>query len=84
MDVFWKSYPKKKGKGHVENWFKKHNPSQELVDGMIRKVAALTKTPDWQKDRGQFIPYPASWLNAKGWDDEVSEVPTSRPVRVVL
>ena len=71
MEVFWKCYPKKKGKGNVEAWFKKHNPSQEIVEQMVKTVQALLHTDDWQKDRGQYIPYPATWLNAKGWEDEV-------------
>ena len=23
--------------------------------------------------RGEFIPYPASWLNDEGWEDEVNK-----------
>jgi len=31
---------------------------------------------DWRKDSGQFIPHPATWLNAKGWEDStVIELP---------
>jgi uncharacterized protein YdaU (DUF1376 family) len=71
LEVFWNSYPKKKGKGNVEAWFKKHNPSQEIIERMVKTIQALLHTDDWQKDRGQYIPYPATWLNAKGWEDEV-------------
>ena len=40
---------------------------------MISKLEEFKKSKDWQKDNGQFIPYPATWLNAKGWEDEVTE-----------
>ena len=25
---------------------------------------------DWLEDDGKYIPHPATWLNAKGWEDE--------------
>lgn len=28
------------------------------------------KSEQWRKDNGQFIPYPSTWLRAKGWEDE--------------
>ena len=28
-------------------------------------------TEQWKKDNGKYIPYPSSWLNAKGWEDEI-------------
>lgn len=37
---------------------------------MLAKVELLKKSSGWKKDGGQFIPYPASWVNAEGWEDE--------------
>jgi predicted phage replisome organizer len=71
FNLFWKAYPKKKSKGNAEKWFKKNKPNKALVDLMIAKIEELKKTKEWQKEKGQFIPYPASWLNSKGWEDEV-------------
>lgn len=71
FNLFWKAYPKKKSKGDAEKWFKKNKPNKALVDVMIAKIEELKKTKEWQKEKGQFIPYPASWLNSKGWEDEV-------------
>jgi hypothetical protein len=84
MGVFWRCYPKKKGKGNVEKWFKKHNPSPELVAQMVTAVQALLHTDDWQRERGQYIPHPATWLNAKGWEDEIQAMTSQRPTKVVL
>lgn len=70
---FWEEYPKKVSKGNAEKWFKKHKPTNELVDLMIEKIKQLKETEQWKKDKGQFIPYPATWLNAKGWEDEILE-----------
>jgi hypothetical protein len=41
---------------------------------VLETLAALKASGDWQKDNGQFIPHPASWLNAGGWDDELPAV----------
>lgn len=70
FDIFWKAYPKKKSKGAAEKWWKKNKPSKELLIKIIASIGKLKQTNDWRKDGGQFIPHPATWLNAKGWEDE--------------
>lgn len=72
FDKFWNAYPKKKSKGVVEKWFTKNKPSEELVNEMIDKINLLKTTEQWKKNNGQYIPYPSTWLNAKGWEDEIS------------
>lgn len=72
FNKFWNTYPKKKSKGNVEKWFKKHKPSSDMVDIMVDKINQLKETEQWNKNDGQFIPYPTTWLNAKGWEDEIS------------
>lgn len=67
---FWSTYPKKKNKGTARKAWKKIKPSDELVDTMVAKIEQAKKSADWKKDGGQFIPYPATWLNAEGWEDE--------------
>ena len=48
----------------------KLRPDDLILGTMLHKVEQAKHTPDWQKERGQYIPYPATWLNGKGWDDE--------------
>ena len=72
FDKFWNAYPKKKSKGVVEKWFTKNKPSEDLVNEMIDKINLLKTTEQWKKNNGQYIPYPSTWLNAKGWEDEIS------------
>lgn len=71
FNKFWETYPKKKSKGNVEKWFIKNKPTEELVNTMIDKISLLKNTEQWKKNNGQFIPYPTTWLNAKGWEDEI-------------
>jgi hypothetical protein len=70
--TFWNRYPKKKSKGQAEKVWIKIKPDEQLLVTMIAKIEQAMKSEDWIKKDGQFIPYPATWLNAKGWKDEIS------------
>ena len=70
FDEFWKEYPRKVSKGQAETTFKKIKPSEELVKTMILKVRELVKT-NWAKRDKDKIPHASTWLNAKGWLDEI-------------
>jgi hypothetical protein len=74
FDDFWASYPKKRNKGDAEKAWKAIKP--DLVDRVIEKLDLAKRSQDWTKDGGKYIPYPASWLRAKGWEDEL-EMSTS-------
>ncbi len=71
FERFWKEYPKKVGKRDARKSFLKINPSDALLGRMITAVVAASATFQWQKDNGQFIPNPATWLNQQRWEDEV-------------
>jgi hypothetical protein len=66
---FWKTYPKKRNKGDAEKSWKKQKLDSK-ADEIIRAVQIQKTWPDWLQDNGKFIPHPATWLNAKGWDNE--------------
>lgn len=71
FNIFWDLYPRKVSKGTAEKWFEKNNPSDELLNIMIEKIKLLKTTEQWKSDNGKYIPYPSTWLNAKGWEDEI-------------
>ena len=73
FDIFWEAYPKRKSKGHAEKAFEKLNPDEELLATMLTAIEEAKKSDDWQKESGQYIPYPATWLSAKGWEDEIQK-----------
>lgn len=68
---FWSAYPRKKNKGDAEKAWRSLKPDGEMVALILAAVALGKSGNEWQKDGGQFIPYPASWLRARGWEDEV-------------
>ncbi|CAI8831880.1 DnaT domain-containing protein [Pseudomonas sp. IT-P2] len=71
---FWKLYPRKVGKDKAEKAWAKLKVTQGLYDLMVAALAKQVLTPDWTKERGQFIPHPATWLNGKRWQDEIPEL----------
>ncbi|MCG6574896.1 hypothetical protein EGM97_09275 [Pseudomonas sp. AF32] len=71
---FWKLYPRKVGKDKAEKAWSKLKVTQELFDLMVAALAKQVLTPDWLKDKGQYIPHPSTWLNGKRWEDEIPDV----------
>ena len=43
---------------------------------------AWSKSHDWTKDGGQFIPHAATWLNGKRWEDELPAAGASSKAQV--
>lgn len=77
--TFWDMYPNRKNKGAAFKAFKKINPAEylEIKDGLIK----AKKSDGWLKDSGQYIPHPASWLNARGWEDEFNSVESAQVLK---
>jgi hypothetical protein len=73
FEKFWKAYPKKRSKGQAEKTWKKINPDENLLEKILSAIERGKKSAQWAKNEGQFIPYPATWLNAKGWEDQMEE-----------
>lgn len=71
FDLFWNEYPKKKSKGYAEKVWEKIKPDEQLVSAILSKIKLFKISDDWTKKNGKYIPYPASWLNSKGWEDEI-------------
>ena len=69
FDLFWEAYPRKVGKVKAQAAFQKVTAS---VDVLLSAIEAQKKSPQWQKDNGQFIPHPATWLNGRRWEDETT------------
>lgn len=70
FDAFWSIYPRKVGKGAAKKSFERAILKTDLKT-ILDAVEAQRQSPQWQRDGGQFIPHPATWLNQERWDDEV-------------
>ena len=71
FEQFWEIYPKKKSKNQAKKAWEKLKPSSELVSTILDAVENQKRSNDWIKDAGKYIPYPATWLNAGAWEDEM-------------
>jgi hypothetical protein len=80
FDAFWTSYPLKKSKGQAEKVWKSIKPDEQLQEQILSAVERAKTSAGWLKDAGEFIPYPATWLTAKGWLDEIKHGTGTRPV----
>jgi hypothetical protein len=85
FDDWYSVYPRKKEPQAAKKAFAK-----VIGSGLIALPALMERTrafaATWAnepKDRRKFIPYPASWLNAGGYDDEPDDEPEGEPAPVV-
>ena len=70
FDDFWYKYPKKVGKEAARKAWNKANPE------IIKVIDALNwqiQSKQWNKNDGEFIPNPATYLNQGRWMDEAPE-----------
>jgi DNA-binding MarR family transcriptional regulator len=70
---FWAAYPLKRSKGTAERAFAKLKPNEPLLAEILVGLERA-KTSDPRFVGGEYIPHPATWLNAKGWQDEAVPV----------
>lgn len=86
---FWNEYPNKKNKGTAVNRWDKLKITPELFRQIMEGLARAKKSHEWNKDNGDYIPHPATWLNAQGWENEYKPIqgggqptpPPNRPPR---
>ena len=80
---FWQAYPKKRNKARAKQAFFRIKKIEKVFPVMMQALGRQKASADWQKDGGQYIPLPTTWLNGERWEDvEKVEVqpPASGPV----
>jgi len=69
FEDFYQAYPRKVGRGAAEKAWAKLRPSPELLAEILSALQRWEVPTD-----PQYIPHPATWLNAKRWADEPTVV----------
>jgi len=80
FDEFWELYPRKRDKGKAKKAYKtacKKTDEQTIIDSV--KQYAL----EVEGKEATYIKYPASWLNAEAWLNEVEETEDMRREREI-
>lgn len=72
FDAFWQAYPRKTGKKAASKAWKNAKDKPPLPN-ILSAIASQTKSDQWTKDGGQFVPNPATWLNQGRWADELAK-----------
>lgn len=71
FETFWAAYPRHTNKAMARKaWEKLRLTSQEYAS-LLRAIEAQKQSPQWQRDDGQYIPHPSTWLNQRRWEDEL-------------
>lgn len=78
--TFWERYPKKVAKPQAVKAWKKLKPSGQVLAELMAGLDRQKAGEQWQKGAGQFIPHPATWLNARRWEDEISVHQSIAPI----
>jgi len=68
FEGFWRVYPVKKSKQAAIRAWDLLRPDDRLLAVMGHALQRQMAGEDWQ--RGFGIPYPATWLNGRRWEDE--------------
>jgi uncharacterized protein YdaU (DUF1376 family) len=67
---FWDKYPRKTAKKEAFKAFKKAT-DKPPTDELLKIIEQHMETEQWKKDGGDYIPYPATFLNKGMWEDEI-------------
>lgn len=70
FDAFWAVYPRKTAKAAASKAWNKIKPDEELTKTIVCAVEKQKSSEQWRRDNGQYIPYPATWLNGRRWEDD--------------
>ena len=69
FDAFWAAYPRKVAKEAAAKAFARTRPDEATLTMMLSAIRRQAASPAWQKDRGEFVPHAATWLNGRRWED---------------
>lgn len=73
FNEFWSAYPKKVNKKGCYKSFCKIKNLKEEMPLILDALERFKNSKGWQKDNGQFIPHPTTFINQERWKDEIIE-----------
>ena len=69
FEVFWARYPRKTGKDAAWKAWQRRSHELPGPDELAAILERQCHCEQWQRDGGQYIPHPATWLNQGRWKD---------------
>lgn len=71
FDQFWSEYPRKTAKAVAQRAWIKIKPDEKLLNEILEGLRKYKNTDQWKDPR--YIPHPATFLNQRRWEDEITE-----------
>ena len=68
FEKFWLVYPRHEGKQAARKAFARLKVDDALLGVMVNAITRQRGSDQWSDPR--YIPYPATWLNGRRWEDE--------------
>lgn len=69
FERFWQAYPRSRRqakKAALKAW----NREKPDINAVLEALSWQTKSPDWIKDGGQYVPMASTYVNGRRWEDE--------------
>lgn len=79
FDEFWAEYPRKVSKPSAMKAWNKLKPDEDLTEQIMTGLEKWRNSDDWARDNGRYIPYPATWLNDRRWEDDIRPAGERKP-----
>lgn len=73
FENFWKLYPRRVNRQQALKAWNKLKPDDQLQATIHAAIKRQSRTEQWIKDSGKFIPHASTWLNGCRWEDEDRE-----------
>ena len=67
--AWYAAYPRKRAPGDAWKAWQAIRARPALPD-LLAALEWQRKSADWLRDRGQFVPYPATYLRGRQWEDD--------------
>lgn len=77
--LFWKEYPNKKNKQTAMARWDRMRVTAGLYEKIMEGLKRAQRSREWAEQDGRYIPHPASWLNAGGWENEYRPMAPEKP-----
>ena len=54
---------------------------EEKFKKIMEALRTQKESPQWKRDRGQYIPHPATWIHGERWEDEATPTGDDEPMK---
>lgn len=68
---FWENFPRKAAKQDAMKAWRKLKPTGQPLADLMAGLELQKSSEQWRKDSGKYVPYAATWLNGRRWEDEL-------------